>query len=353
MKMIVKIAPTNEVVRKSMHIEAAFNREQIMYTEVLPKLVSLQKAAGVPEEEHLRYAKCYGSLDEAPHEVILLEDLSESDFVMLDKHTSLTDECVKSILKNFANLHSLSYALKAKEPDTYDQFKSTLRSLWPLIAETPEFALNIEHIEGAVLSVLDDEIYKSVVRNKMSDMFKSMVKVTKGDAGKHGVIIQADAWTNNIMFKYVGDTLVQSIMIDYQLSYLQNPAMDVLYMIFNCTDHEMRSKNFYDWIDYYHSELDKNLSNFGLKANLVYPRDQLDADLKRFTKPILGLSLLICNLLMRDAKEASVVKENMNAGGFFDAVKSMSKQELEKESLARGKKRMEGLIDTCIKFGLI
>ncbi|KAH9632178.1 hypothetical protein HF086_011924 [Spodoptera exigua] len=353
MKMIVKIAPTNEAMRKSMHIDVVFHREQIMYTEVLPKLVSLQKAAGVPEDEHLRYAKCYGSKDEAPNEMIILEDLTESDFVMLDKYVSLTDESVKSILKNFATLHSLSYVLKNKEPDTYEQFKSKLPSLWPLVAGTPEFDLNIELIEKAVLSLLENEVYKSVVRNKTADMFKALLKLSKEDVGKHGVIIQGDAWTNNVMFKFVGDTLVQSCMIDYQISYHQSPAMDVLYMIFNCTDHETRSKNFYNWIDYYHTELDKNLSNFGLKANLVYPRDQLDADMKRFARPMLGMSLLLFNLLMRDAKEASVVKENIESGGFFNAVKTMNQQELQKESLARGKKRMEDLINSCITFGLI
>ncbi|MBH0219646.1 hypothetical protein GH793_15800, partial [Listeria monocytogenes] len=66
MKMIIKIAAVNEIVRKSMFTEHVFYNEHVMYTEVLPKLVALQKAARVPEEEHLRYAKCYGSLDEAP-----------------------------------------------------------------------------------------------------------------------------------------------------------------------------------------------------------------------------------------------------------------------------------------------
>ncbi|CAH1634839.1 unnamed protein product [Spodoptera littoralis] len=353
MKMIVKIAPTSEVFRKSLHVDAAFNREQTMYTEVLPKLVSLQKAAGVPEEEQLRYAKCYGSLDEAPNEVIMLEDLGELDFVMLDKYVPLPDECVRSMLKNFANLHSLSYVLKKKEPDTFDNYKSKMKSLWPLVVGNPEFVANLEHIEGAVLSVLDDEVYRSVVRNKIPDLFNTYLKLVKEDVGKNGVITQGDAWTNNIMFKYVGDTLVQSIMIDYQISYHHSPAMDLLYMIFNCTDHETRSKNFYDWIDYYHSELDKYLSNFGLKANLVCPRDLLDADIKRFARPMMGVSLLLFNMLLRDAKEASVVVENMNAGGFLEAIKSMSGQELQKESLARGKKRMEDLINSCIQLGFI
>ncbi|KAH9632176.1 hypothetical protein HF086_011922 [Spodoptera exigua] len=94
-----------------------------------------------------------------------------------------------------------------------------------------------------------------------------------------------------------GETLKESILIDYQVGKNSSPANDLLYMIFNCTDHEIRLKNFYNWLDYYHSELDKSLSNYGLKANYVYPRDQLDADLKRYGKLQFRCSILLCNVL--------------------------------------------------------
>lgn len=85
LKMIVKIASVFKTARKMKITEIRFNNEHTMYTVILPKLVQLQKDAAVPEKEQLKYAKCYGSLMEAPNEVVILKDLNKSGFTMVNK----------------------------------------------------------------------------------------------------------------------------------------------------------------------------------------------------------------------------------------------------------------------------
>ncbi|KAJ8720716.1 hypothetical protein PYW08_006181 [Mythimna loreyi] len=351
LKLIVKVSSGIEIVRKTTNTESLFNNEITMYAEVLPKLVELQKAAGVPEEEQLRYAKFYGSLNEAPNEIIILEDLAESGYIMLSKFESLSNESVKSILKNFAVLHSLSYALKKKEPETYELFYGKLIDTWTLMAQMPDFAFHLEHLETEILTILEDEEHKRKVRNKVLGIFGLASKLSK-DQNRYSIIQQGDAWTNNVMFKFEGNS-VQSIMIDYQASKSSSPAMDLLYMIFNCTDHETRSKNYYDWLDYYHSELDNSLSNFGLKANFVYPKDQLDADMKRYGKLHFGMCILLSNMLMRDSKEAGEIMGNLRDVGLDEAMQAMKIESLQNESMNRLKKRIVGLIDSFTEFGLL
>uniref|UniRef100_A0A2A4JDG0 CHK kinase-like domain-containing protein n=1 Tax=Heliothis virescens TaxID=7102 RepID=A0A2A4JDG0_HELVI len=352
LKLVAKIAPTNEMARQTTNTGILFNNEHTMYTEVLPKFVSLQKAAGVPEEEQLRFAKCYGSLTEQPNEVIVLEDLNESGFIMMNKFESLSNECVRSILRNFAILHSLSYALKNKEPQKYDELKGKLMDAWELMAAIPQFAMHIANLESEIISVMEDEEHKRILKNKITDLFKVRAKLMKHENEKYMVIQQGDAWTNNVMFK-LEEGSVESIMIDYQASSNVSPVVDLLYMIFNCTDHETRSKHFYDWIDYYHSELDNSLSNFGLKANFIYPRDQLDADLKRYAKLLFGLSLILANVLMRDSQEAGLVLEAMRNSGVNELLESMTNQSLQGETVVRIQKRVGGLIATFNEFGLL
>ncbi|KAJ8728879.1 hypothetical protein PYW07_006575 [Mythimna separata] len=353
MRMILKIAPGFEMARKMMNTESMFQNEHTMYTEVLPKLVQLQKDAGVPEEEQLRYAKCYGSLIEAPNEVVILEDLNELDFKMLNKFESLSDDCVKSVLKNFAILHSLSYVLKKKEPEKFELFKNNLIDVFSLTAEDPEAMAQMQVMEDNILLVFDNEAHKSVVRNKIVNMFKLAAKLSKSSDNRYSVIQQGDAWTNNIMFKFVGDDLAQSIMIDYQVSRNNSPVVDLLYMIFNCTDHETRSKNYYDWLDYYHTELDKSLSNFGMKANFVYPRDQLDADLKRYGKLLFGLSIMLANMLSRDSAEASKFMEAIKDSDVAAVMDTMKIEDTPEATMVRVRKRMIGLIDSFTEFGLL
>ncbi|PZC80135.1 hypothetical protein B5X24_HaOG215357 [Helicoverpa armigera] len=153
-KMILKIAPSIELVRQATNTETQFKNEHIMYTEVLPKFLSLQKDAGVPQEEQLRFAKCYGSFTEQPNEVIILEDLNESDYIMLDKFKSLSDGCVKSVLKSFAIYHSLSYVLQKQEPEMFDEIKSKLTSMWSLVFEKPDFIMMIKAMEAEMMHCL-------------------------------------------------------------------------------------------------------------------------------------------------------------------------------------------------------
>ncbi|CAH1634843.1 unnamed protein product [Spodoptera littoralis] len=353
MNMIIKIAPSGEAQRMTFMSEIVFKNEHLMYVVILPKLQSLQKEAGVPEEELLRFAKCYGSFTEAPNEVIILEDLCESDYVMLDKFESLSDECMKSVLKSFAIFHSLSYVLKHKEPDTFEYYKSQLYDVWSLMAENPVFKTHTEVFVMAVQALLEEEEHKNIVKSKLAEVFNLLTKLNKWEQkNKHSVIQQGDAWTNNIMFK-IGEDKVQTVMLDFQGSKNNNPVADLLYVIFNCTDHETRAKHFFDWIDYYHAELENSLSNFGLKANYVYSRDQLDADVKRYGKLTFGMSVMLANLLMRDTNEASELLEAMKTtADMKELMESMGSQVLQHETIIRARKKVVDLITSFSEFGL-
>ncbi|XP_022823370.1 uncharacterized protein LOC111354263 [Spodoptera litura] len=353
MKMIVKIAPTDETVRKSGLTDYLFHNEHIMYTEVLPRLVSLQKAAGVPEEEHLRYAKCYGSLNEAPNEVIILEDLKESGHIMLDKYEPLQHDAILNGTKSFAIFHSLSHVLKNKEPETFNELGSKLRHAWDLMCSSPEYIKSFAGLDDAVQSIVEDETHKKVVKNRISNMFKITAKLAKEENTKYSVIQHGDSWTNNILFKHVDSRVGPAVMIDYQASRKNNPMMDLLYFIFLCTDYETRSKHFYNWLDYYHSEFDKSLSYFGLRANDIYPRDQLDADVKKYGELVFSIALMASNLTERDVNETKELINNMEHSGIGELMATMGSTRMTGETLKRAKNRIEGLIATYTDFGML
>lgn len=139
---------------------------------------------------------------------------------------------------------------------------------------------------------------------------------------------------------------METIIIDYQVSSETNPVCDILFLILNCTDHQTRIKRFKDWIDHYHTELDKALSFFGLKAKEVYPREQLDVDLKKYGKAMCGLCIFFSNILSMDSEDAAKVKESFNDDMDIEA-------HFEQNNVAAFKTRVEGIIDSCITFGLV
>lgn len=188
-KMIAKVAPRSEMLRMVAHIRRGFLSEHILYREVLPKFTELEKAANIPEEERLRYTACYGTYLEAPNELILLEDLAISGFTMLNKNVSLTDKTVRLVLKNFAMLHSLSYALKHQEPDTFQRICKSIPSVWAITGARPELSGYFHKIDDDAQLLLDDDKYKKAVKNVTAQTVENAMKLAEIDIGsKHSVI---------------------------------------------------------------------------------------------------------------------------------------------------------------------
>lgn len=201
-RMVAKVAPTNEVARARTGIPILFANESLMYQEVLPKLVGQQIAAGVPDKQLYKYAECFGVLLEAPHELILLEDLQLSKYVMLDRFKPLTDKSVKLTLRNFAILHSLSMVLKKEDTETFETFNKKLIDFFGTLIQVEEFVQYTVGIEKDALDVLDDEEYKAPVRGSISKLNENLPITRMGqDNLKQSVVLQGDGWTNNIMFR--------------------------------------------------------------------------------------------------------------------------------------------------------
>lgn len=142
-------------------------------------------------------------------------------------------------------------------------------------------------------------------------------------------------------------------MIDYQLSKVSNPVCDLHYMLFNCTDYKSRKEHFHEWIDYYHNELEKKLSLFGLKANYVFSRDQLDVDLKRYGRMNLGQSIVLASVTLLKPEEASKIKEAMQSADVSQMADNANVGRLGAETLAIFKSRVEGLIDSHLELGFL
>ena len=204
LSIFAKIAPTLEIVRKTSNVPLAFHNEHLMYTEVLPKFLQLQKQAKIPEEDRIKFPKCYGTYLEAPNEVILIEDLKPSGFTMMDRLVSLSDECVTSILRHLAIFHSLSYVLKSKEPETFDHFRDNLRDVMGAMNEGTFGELDFfNHVETRSLSLLENPEHQNVMRNaKVGETTRLVIKMTKFEHdSRYSAIVHGDCWTNNFLFK--------------------------------------------------------------------------------------------------------------------------------------------------------
>ncbi|KPJ17455.1 hypothetical protein RR48_03865 [Papilio machaon] len=349
-QMIAKIAPKTMILRDDKNINDIFMNEIVIFNELLPKFRGLQKRFNIPEEDIYKYPFCYGTLETAGNEMILLEDLNVSSYTMLDKVKPFKKEYVKTVLKNLANFHCLSYALKNKEPQMFNKFigrlvNATLNS--KSINETEKL---FEKTLNDLLKIFDDNKYKYIINDVMQNLIKSWIQFIMSDSSsKYCVIHHGDLWTNNIMFQIQNNHPLGCILIDYQLSRDSLPVSDIHYFIFSCTDYETRSKHYHEWIDYYYSELDKYLNYFDLKADRIYPRYNFNADLKLYGKYGLGIAFVMMNFLLGQKHEANTT-EVICTNGVPDNVK---KGKFLNENLKTIKDRIEGLIKTSLEYDYI
>ncbi|XP_063538155.1 uncharacterized protein LOC134747461 [Cydia strobilella] len=356
--MIGKVAPVAEQLRLMMNTMVLFNNEIVMYNLVLPKLNDIQNSAGVTDDEKVRFPACYGVVTEEPYEFILIEDLKEAGFEMLDKMKPLTNESVRLIVKDLAKYHSLSYVLKNSEPEIYESYSNKLSNLWAIVGAEPEAQQFFESGENDLFKMMHDvsDQYKNVVRGSLTQITPIAKKIQSYEKGsKYSVIQQGDCWNNNILFRLEEGKPVDDVMIDYQLSSEGNPAADLLYLIFNCTDHATRLEHYQEWIDYYNETLDHSLNLHGLKANHIFPKDQLDADLKRYGKQMVNLGVLLSSMLERESKDALDMrvmtgdKEKL----WENTMAQMNASLLDISTIVKIRQRIMGIIDTALEFGLI
>ncbi|XP_026330453.1 uncharacterized protein LOC113237947 [Hyposmocoma kahamanoa] len=215
------------------------------------------------------------------------------------------------------------------------------------MASVPEFANLYIQMDEDVQKLLHGITYKTIqtqYKNAVKNVTTQMITYATKLAN-----IEHDS-------KFSNDKTVGCCMIDYQASRVRSPVADLYYMIFQCTDYATRKKHYDDWINYYHSQLDKNLSNYGLKANYTR-RDKLDADLKRFAKASIGQIIFVTMVIFRESANAAKLQDAMKKVDSNTSMQEIADQlklsGVDTETIKKFLSKIEGVIDSFIELGYL
>lgn len=170
----------------------------------MSELRDLQEVNGIiPKENGFHeYPKCYSFMDDECHESLLLENLRESNFDMLDQRDEiLTYDHAHLVMEILGKFHALSLALKDKSPEKFGK----------LIDETPgsilrEMKQYYDQCDVVIYAVLkEDEID---IRKKLEKIFGESLygalwaRLVEASKEPYSVFCHGDCKTNNFMFKY-------------------------------------------------------------------------------------------------------------------------------------------------------
>lgn len=207
--LVAKMPPLSQIRREQFNSIPLFEREVLLYNEILPDFTKFQKERNINEEDGFyNIPKCYAAVHDIENDffVIILEDLRTSNYVMRDKLKPSSYDHVKLLIRELGKLHAISFAMRAQEPERFERCKklgdlilSSMRNGGDAVTKYCNAIM-----ENAIKTLEPHEEFK---KNKMEKLKENFIKVfeecdNSANVEDFGVLIHGDCWNNNMMYKY-------------------------------------------------------------------------------------------------------------------------------------------------------
>lgn len=194
-------------------MNVVFAGTQWLYNSFCPKILNcfreLQERNGiVPEENGFHeYAECYGVVDREPDESLLLEDLKEAGFVMIDhRKDRVTIDHARLVFDALGKFHALSFALRDQQPDKFRDLAERIPEILLRLNNSDALRGYFDWLKGLVYSAIDESESSTLVKikEKIDDsLFEVGAAMVDGAAAEpYAVICHGDCWINNILFHF-------------------------------------------------------------------------------------------------------------------------------------------------------
>lgn len=212
---------------------------------------------------------CYKTVDAAPHECLILEDLAVDKYIMVDPRTeNLSPDHVHLVMAALGKFHATSFALKQQQPAQFRQLTHGLDEVFIRLSDVNmgkfinATATNVANIAK---SLGNDEIAGKVREVYPDNVYDLVYECVRGElAEPYAVICHGDCWNNNTLFKLDADGKPTDVrLLDLQLARYASPVLDLVYYIFCCTQKELRDQFYESFLSVYHSSLAQHLERYG------------------------------------------------------------------------------------------
>ncbi|XP_055855055.1 uncharacterized protein LOC129918493 [Episyrphus balteatus] len=240
-----------------------YNREMIIYQEIIPKLNALLNEIGDTDKMFPETIAV-----EFDRSVIIFEDLSKIQYAMCDRTKGLDMEHAKLCLRKLAKMHATSAVLNEREPGIFEGYD---RGLFNRHTNnySPFFEGLVEAC-GKMVSQWDD--FKEYGEKMLALKPKVMEygnQVFDPIEGHLNVLAHGDFWVNNAMFnegpnEHPNDV----ILIDFQYSVWGSPAIDLHWFFNTSLREEIRLHQQDELFQYYYNIFAETLNALGFKAKI-------------------------------------------------------------------------------------
>lgn len=212
--VVLKMPPQSAARRKQFNSVHLFEREIMMYRDILPMFVQFQLDKGFTTQGahgFFTFPKCLAFVADAERDryAIVMEDLKAQGYRMFEKSDIINLAHVRFVMEEMGKFHGVSFALRDQQPELFEP----LTQLKDVFLEHV-IKGNAEMMKGfmdmafnrAIGTLGDDETALKAKVEKLRDGFETEMEacVKLGAAGEYCVINHGDCWNNNMMYLYEG-----------------------------------------------------------------------------------------------------------------------------------------------------
>lgn len=307
LSVIVK-APAAGVMKEETRVWKAFEKEGAALSRILPLAKKILKTA-YPDQSPFG-ALCYYN-DVPPNEVLVLEDLRPSGFVLADRFQGFDMEHTTLVLTSLAKLHAASVIINENNPDLMEPFHNSFWKPENFSNAEKFFKGPLKQYSKAVLNWPEfekKEQYSEKFKNMENILREKLLPLWKRNDKKVNVLLHGDSWVNNFMFRYDSTGKVAEIrFVDFQLAFFNSLVMDLHYFIFSSTSLDIKFKKLDTFLKIYHEAFVSTLEKLNYKISFTF--DQLKSDFEE--KYFWGL-IVLCTIfpLITQPKEQAPSAED-------------------------------------------
>ncbi|XP_033222887.1 uncharacterized protein LOC117176730 [Belonocnema kinseyi] len=272
-KLVVKSLPKNLGRRKTFRSADFFYNEITFYEEVIPTFEKFIKSKGQPQL--LNIPRCLASLIDGENDFIVLEDVTPLGFKPVTRQNSLDFAQCCFILEAMARFHAVSLAFKDQNKQEFEIMKSKIKEtyfadeLWEWYKRFHGYSIRITK------DALEKEYPGSEAEQKFNsynfgDLYSKSAEFCKRTDYPTSVINQGDSWAPNFLVQEIAPNEMQVLMLDFQLARCVSPVLDIAFLIYSCTDKQLRDKHFDEFLEIYHKEVSKSIELLGSNPQKLY-----------------------------------------------------------------------------------
>jgi len=296
-RTFIKILPTNTMMRDFAYGSGAHQREISMYSIFFDLLRQIPQEKGLIDEDlsldvpniyYVHLEESTSDKTDGSGTCILMEDIVQNGFRMVDKHAGCDDDHVRLSLNSLAKYHALTIASLNEWKDQDGKI------VYPPEAEFLKESTLFDRIATFFEGTCDNFVkrFKTLERQDLTDWLTSIPETeikrmfapgTIENSGPLACVLHGDYWGNNMLFKYedtdnpTKPTAVK--MVDFQIARIGHPVTDLLYYFYTSTLPEVRKEHLTSWLSFYFNTLMMYLKKLEVEiAN--YTLDDFMADYK-------------------------------------------------------------------------